>query len=92
VSAGRVTAENAEIARQEQPEERMALRVENSLEPQNAEGNPGVESAKSLFFGVEVGEGMADNRPVMPPAEPPRKSSQAEILVVTKDIEHYAGR
>jgi hypothetical protein len=93
VSAGRdFTAENAEIARQEQPEERMALRVENSLEPQNAEGNPGVESAKSLFFGVEVGEGVADNRPVMPPAEPPRKSSQAEILVVTKDIEHYAGR
>ena len=93
VSAGRdFTAENAEIARQEQPEERMALRVENSLEPQNAEGNPGVESAKSIFLGVEPGEGVADNRPVMPPSEPPRKSSQAEILVVTKDVEHYAGR
>jgi hypothetical protein len=61
-------------------------------EPDNAEGIPGVESAKSIFFGVEPGEGVADNRPVLPPSEPPRKSSQSEILMVPKDVEHHAGR
>jgi hypothetical protein len=75
------TAKDAEVAKEEKPEAGTALRVENSLEPQNAEGIPGVESAKSLFFGVEAGKGVADNRPVSPPAEPPRKSSQSEALV-----------
>jgi hypothetical protein len=65
---------------------------EDSLEPQNAAVNPGVEPAKSIFFGVEAGEGVAGNRPVMPPPEPPRKSSQSEILVIPKDVEHHAGR
>jgi hypothetical protein len=65
---------------------------EDSLEPPNAEVNPGVESAKSIFFGVEAGEGVAGNRPVMPPSEPPRKSSQSEILMIPKDVEHQAGR
>ena len=68
------------------------MRVESSLEPRNAEGNPGVESAKSIFFGVELGEGVADNRPVSPPPEPPRKSSQSEVLMIPKDVEHHAGR
>jgi hypothetical protein len=62
------------------------------MEPQNAEGIPGVESAKSIFFGVEAGEGVADNRRVSPPAEPPRKSSQSEILVIPKDVEHHLRR
>jgi hypothetical protein len=86
------TAENAEIAEiaeEEKTEKGTALRVENSLEPRNADGNPGVESAKSIFFGVEAGEGVADNRPVSPPAEPPRKSSQSEVLVIPKDVEHH---
>jgi hypothetical protein len=89
------TAENAEIAEiaeEEKTEKGTALRVENSLEPRNADGNPGVESAKSIFFGVEAGEGVADNRPVSPPAEPPRKSSQSEVLMIAKDVEHHAGR
>jgi hypothetical protein len=91
--AGRnFTAEHAEVAEKQNSEEGTALRVEDRLEPQNAEGIPGVESAKSIFFGVEVGEGVADNRPVMSPSEPPRKSSQSEVLVVPKDEEHYARR
>ena len=112
--AGDFTAEIAEVAKEEEPEAGTALRVENSLEPRNAEVesqekgaasrveersepqnaavNPGVESAKSIFFGVEAGEGVAGNRPVMPPPEPPRKSSQSEILMVPKDVEHHAGR
>jgi hypothetical protein len=92
-SSGRdFTAENADVALEEKPEAGTALRVEQGLEPLNAEGNPGVESAKSIFFGVEPGEGVADNRPVSPPPEPPRKSSQSEILVIAKDVEHHAGR
>jgi hypothetical protein len=86
------TAEVAEVAKKGEQEEGTTLRVENRLEPRNAEGNPGVESAKSIFFGVEPGEGVADNRPVSPPSEPPRKSSQSEILMVPKDVEHHAGR
>jgi hypothetical protein len=70
----------------------LGLRIEDRLKGQNPEGIPGVESAKSIFFGVELGEGVADNRPVMPPSEPPRKSSQSEVLVVPKDVEHHAGR
>jgi hypothetical protein len=111
--AGDFTAEIAEVAKEEKPEVGAALRVENSLEPRNAEVesqekgtasrieersepqnaavNPGVESAKSIFFGVEAGEGVAGNRPVMPPPEPPRKSSQSEVLVVPKDVERHAG-
>jgi len=83
---------NAEVAKEQTPEAGTALRVEKRLEPRNAEGNPGVESAKSIFFGVEPGEGVADNRPVSPPSEPPRKTSQSEILMVPKDVEHHAGR
>jgi hypothetical protein len=86
---GSFTAERAE---EESPEEGKASRIEDSLRPQNAEGIPGVESAKSIFFGVEAGEGVADNRPVSPSSEPPRKSSQSEVLVVPKDVEHHAGR
>ncbi len=91
-ASGDFTAKDAEVAKGEKPEEGTASRIESSLEPQNAEGIPGVESAKSIFFGVEPGEGVADNRPVSPPAEPARKSSQSEILVIPKDVEHYAGR
>jgi hypothetical protein len=87
-----VNAKGAEIVKGEKPEEGTALRVEDGLEPQNAEGIPGVESAKSIFFGVEPGEGVADNRPVLPPSEPTRKGSQSEVLVVPKEVEHYAGR
>jgi hypothetical protein len=76
------TAENAEVAEEKGQEKDKALQVESNLEPQNAEVIPGVESAKSLFFGVEAGEGVADNRPVSPPSEPPRKSSQSEILMI----------
>ena len=86
--SGDFTAENAEIGKGEKPEEGTALRIESSLESQDAEVNPGVESAKSIFFGVEVGEGVADDRPVVPQSEPPRKSSQREVLVVPKDVEH----
>lgn len=91
-SAGDFTAENAEVAEQEGQGKEKAVQVESNLEPQNAEGIPGVESAKSIFFGVEAGEGVADNRPVSPPSEPPRKSMESEILVIPKDVEHYAGR
>jgi hypothetical protein len=81
------TAEVAENAEEAGQDKGKTQQVEGSLEPQNAEGIPGVESAKSIFFGVEVGEGVADNRPVSPPAEPPRKSSQSEVLVIPKDVE-----
>jgi len=83
------TAENAEtdtLGGNAEP------RVEEQLEPQNAGFTPGVESAKSIFSGVEVGEGVADSGPVPPPSEPPRKGSQSEILVIPKDVEHCAGR
>ncbi|MFL6389431.1 MAG: hypothetical protein ACJ71U_18280 [Terriglobales bacterium] len=96
--AGRdFTAENAEVgevkvAEEEDQEQGTGLRIEDRLKGQNPEGIPGVESAKSIFFGVELGEGVADNRPVSPPSEPPRKSSQSEVLVVPKDVEHHAGR
>jgi hypothetical protein len=80
---------------------------EGSLQPQNSEvnpglppqhaktpraGDPGVESAKSLFSGVEVGEGVADNGSVSSPVEPPRKGSQSEILMIPKDVELYIRR
>ena len=90
--AGDFTAKDAEVAKEENPEQGNASGTQESLEPQNAEGIPGVESAKSIFFGVEVGEGVADNRPVMPSPEPPRKSSQSEVLIIAKDVEHHAGR
>jgi hypothetical protein len=83
------TAENAET---DTLGENAEPRVEEQLEPQNAGFTPGVESAKSLFFGVEAGEGVADNRPVSPPSEPPRKGNQSEVLVIPKDVEHRAGR
>jgi hypothetical protein len=91
------TAQDAEVAEQEDQDQEgqdkdKALQVESNLEPQNPEGIPGVESAKSIFFGVELGEGVADNRPVMPPPEPARKSSQSEIPMIAKDVEHHAGR
>ena len=79
---------NAEVESQEKG---TASRIKERSEPQNAAVNPGVESAKSIFFGVEAGEGVAGNRPVMPPPEPPRKSSQSEVLVVPKDVERHAG-
>jgi hypothetical protein len=86
------TAEVAENAEEAGQDKGKTQQVEGSLEPQNAEGIPGVESAKSIFFGVEAGEGVADNRRVSPPAEPPRKSSQSEILVIPKDVEHHLRR
>lgn len=64
----------------------------HGIEPQEAKVNPGVESAKAIFFGVAEGEGVADNRPVSPPSEPPRKSSQREVLMVPKDVEHHLRR
>jgi hypothetical protein len=97
------TAKGAEIAKTEKQRgratatpksEEKALPQRNPEEDQNpvhpqdsAEGIPGVESAKSIFFGVEAGEGVADNRPVAPPSEPPRKSSQSEVPGVPKDLE-----
>jgi hypothetical protein len=57
------------------------------LEPQNAEINPGVESAKSLFFGVEVGRGI---RQGISAFEPPRKGGQKEVLIVPEEMKHYA--
>ncbi|MBZ5506346.1 MAG: hypothetical protein LAO78_12875 [Acidobacteriia bacterium] len=90
--SGDFTAENAEIADEESQEKGTASRTEDRLEPQNAEGIPGVESAKSIFFGVEPGEGVADNRSVSLPSEAPRKSSQSEVLIVPEDVEHHAGR
>ncbi len=86
------TAKDAEVAKEEKPEENTVSGAEGSLQPQNKEVNPGVESAKSLFFGDEVGEGVADHCPVSPPPEPPRKSSQSEILMIAKEVEHHAGR
>jgi len=85
-------AENAEAAEEVSPENGAESRIEDRLEPRDTEGIPGVESAKSIFLGVEVGEGVADNRPVLPPSEPPRKSSQSEVLMIPKDVEHHAGR
>jgi hypothetical protein len=90
-TAENLTAEAAENAEVESQETGTASRIEERSEPQNAAVNPGVESAKSIFFGVEAGEGVAGNRPVMPPPEPPRKSSQSEVLVVPKDVERHAG-
>jgi hypothetical protein len=90
--SGDFAAENAEIAEKQIPENGTATRIEDRLEPQNAEGIPGVELAKSIFFGVELGEGVADNRPVSPPSEPPRKSSQSEVPGGPEDLEQCAGR
>lgn len=86
------TAKDANVAKEKKPEAGTALRVENKLESRNAEGIPGVESAKSIFFGVEAGEGVVDNRPVSPPSEPPRKSSQREVPGGPEDLEQCAGR
>jgi hypothetical protein len=61
--------------------------VGSSLEAQNSEVNHG---AKSLFFGVEVGEGVVKNGTVMPPSEPPRKGGQSEVLVIPEEVKHYA--
>jgi hypothetical protein len=58
--------------------ERIGKTCRRSEYREQPEGIPGVESAKSIFFGVEVGEGVADNRPVLPPSEPSRKSSQSK--------------
>src|SRR4051812_7696209 len=44
---------------------RQAIAGRKSLEPQNAEVNPRVEWAKSLFFGDEVGEGWQITGPVI---------------------------
>jgi hypothetical protein len=90
--SGDFTAENAEIADLKSQEKGTASRIEERSEPQNAGGIPGVELAKSIFFGVEAGEGVADNRPVSPPSEPPRKSSQREIPGDPEDLEQCAGR
>ena len=62
---------------------------ERVSQPGHPEGIPGVESAKSIFFGVEAGEGVADNRPVSPPSQPPRKGSRSEV---PDDLEECAGR
>ena len=83
------TAKSAEAAKVESQENGRHRESGTDRAPQNAEGIPGVESAKSIFFGVEPGEGVADNRPVSPPPEPPRKSSQSEVMVVPKDLEHH---
>ena len=91
-SAGDFTAEAAENAEPGSEGSGTVSRIEERSEPQDAEVNPGVESAKSIFFGVEAGEGVADNRPVSPLSEPPRKSSQSEVLVVPKDVEHHLRR
>jgi hypothetical protein len=91
-SAGNFTAESAEIPEVESQENGTVSRIEERSESQDAEGIPGVESAKSIFFGVEAGEGVADNRPVQPLSEPPRKSSQSEVLVAPKDVEHHLRR
>jgi len=48
---------SAEVAKQEKPGPGTALRVEKSSEPRNAESNPGVESAKSIFLEVQQGRG-----------------------------------
>ncbi|HET8890701.1 MAG TPA: hypothetical protein VFQ41_17495 [Candidatus Angelobacter sp.] len=85
-------AEDAEGAKVESQENGTALRIGERAEPQEAEVNPGVESAKSILFGFAAGEGVADNRPVLPPSGPPRKSSRSEVLVVPKDVEHHLRR
>jgi hypothetical protein len=90
--SGAFTAGNAEIAEVESQEKGTSSRIGERSGPQNGEGNSGVESAKSIFFGVEPGEGVADNRPVSPPAEPPRKSIQSEVLMIPKDVEHHLRR
>jgi hypothetical protein len=82
----------AESAEEEDLDKSEPSPVEGGLEPQNAKVNPGVKSAKSLFFGVEVGEGVADNRSVTPPSELPRKGSQSEILMVPEEVKHHAER
>jgi hypothetical protein len=51
------TAEVAENIEEGIGKKGSASGAGGSLEPQNAEVNPGVESAKSLFFGVEIGGG-----------------------------------
>jgi hypothetical protein len=91
------TAENAEVAEakvgeKEGQEQSTGPRTEDGSKRHSAEGIPGVESAKSIFFGVEVGEGVADNCPVLPPSEPSRKSSQSEVLMIPKDVEHHLRR
>ena len=86
------TAKAAEVAKVESQENGTALRIGERAEPQEAEVNPGVESAKSIFFGVAAGEGVADNCPVSPPSGPPRKSSRSEVLVVPKDVECHLRR
>ena len=101
------TAKGAEVAKTEKQRERAtatpkseekALQQRNPEDDQNpvlpqdsAEGIPGVESAKSIFFGVEAGEGVADNRPIAPPSEPPRKNSQSEVPGVREDLEQSVG-
>jgi hypothetical protein len=55
--SGDFTAEIAEIAAEESQEKGTALRTKDRLEPQNAEGTPGLTGAKSIFSGVEAGEG-----------------------------------
>jgi hypothetical protein len=93
-----IAAKDAEVAEakvgeKEGQEQSPGSRIENGSKLQNAEGIPGVESAKSIFFGVEAGEGVADNRPVSPLSEPQRKSSQSEVLMIPKEeVEHHARR
>ena len=86
------TAEGAENAEEGKGKKASASKAGEGMEPQEAEVNPGVESAKSIFSGVETGEGVADNCPVPPPSEPPRKSSQNEVLMVPKEVEHHLRR
>jgi hypothetical protein len=40
------------------------------------EGNPGVESAKSIFSGVEGSEGVADGQGLLPPSKPAMRSAE----------------
>ena len=40
------------------------------------EGNPGVESAKSIFSGVEGVEGVADGQGLLPPPKPAMRSAE----------------
>jgi len=86
------TARAEEVAEEGSAKKGSMSRTCHGVEPQDAEVNPGVELAKSIFSGVEGGEGWGDNRPVSPPAEPPRKSSQSEVLVIPKEVEHHARR
>jgi hypothetical protein len=89
-TAENLTAEVAENAEEESQDKGEAQQAGGGLEPPNAEVNPGVESAKSLFFGVEVGEGVADHGTVTPPSEPPRKGGQKEVLTIPEEAKHYA--